>query len=446
MSKPILILIFINLHFALFGQVNSLPSEYYDVDVCLASTSQWALDVTKAEEELNQIYSKLNFSSYKIEIIKCNKIRTSALALLYRGERYILINENELTDLNTHYYSHLFVIAHEFSHHYLNHFGSNVIPSNANKRSMELAADQYAASLVKKLGGDIADCYYALNQMRHPSNPLNSDHPSKEDREAAVERGFGRVINPVIVANYTDYAASAKDVSLLKYSGEVNSTDITDYYVKYGMFPVSIFKFNGSYWIYWQTMSSVVDSYSVFWNQSEYPEAKINSYLNKKYNIEFIEKINGKWFVVMLKYKKDFDQTVLFVKKSDLRNYKGDYEEWQNSGYCIQNVISYNVDYYFLLLTPVRGLTKSSYGFFDNFSSLQTWINENEGLNYLYCYKVVDNQYFGFLLTSPDIEDWTVNFFDGTKSEFKKILDKINDGYSVENIVVDSQITFILTK
>lgn len=445
MRKIIFCLLAISLVSRSNAQVYSLSSEYYDV--CLRATNQWALSTSVAEEELTKIYAKLNFSGYKIEVIKCNKIKTSALAILYQGERYILINEDQLTDLNTRYFSHLFVIAHEFSHHYLNHFGSQTIPSNANKRRLELEADQYAASLVMKLGGKIEDCYYALDLMRHPSDPMNSDHPSKEDRRAAVEKGFPVIVNPVIKNDYIDYAPSSKTVALLKYPEDLNSTDITDYRAKTGMFPISIFNYNNATWVYWSFMPNVVN-FTMFWSQSSYPDEKIKNYMAKDYNIEFIEKIDGKWFVVMLKYKSKFSQTIFSIKKTDLRNHQGTYQEYEsliNAGYAIQNIISYDDNSYFLLLTG-QDVSKKKFAFFSQAASLQTWLNNNSDLNHLYCYKYVDDKYFGFLQNTPDLEDWQIEFFDGSKTGFQKILDKINEGYSVENIVMDPQITFILVK
>jgi hypothetical protein len=445
MPRIIFCLLAISAFFSSNAQVYSLSSEYYDV--CLRSTSQWSLSASKAEEGLTQIYAELNFSGYKIEVVKCDKIKTSALAILYQGERYILINEGELTDLNTRYFSHLFVIAHEFAHHYLNHFGSQVIPTNENKRRLELAADQYAASLVRKLGGKIDDCYYALDRMRHPLDPMYSDHPSKEARRSAVAKGFPVIVNPVIINNYVDYASSSETVALLKYSGGVNSTDITDYRSKTNMFPVSIFNYNSATYIYWSYMEDVVN-YTMFWNQSTYPDEKIKKYLEKDFNIEFIEKIDGKWFVVMLKYKEQFRQTLYYIKKTDLQRKQGDYQEYVNfinTGYAIQNIISYDDDNYVLLLTG-QPVSRKKCAFFNLFDSFQTWLNSNTDLNHLYCYKYIDGKYFGFLQDTPGLTSWQIEFFNGSRTGFQTILQRINNGYAVENIVMEPQVTFVLVK
>ncbi|MFT3910532.1 MAG: hypothetical protein QM737_13990 [Ferruginibacter sp.] len=435
-----------------FCQINSLPSEYENEDICLEASRNWSLDVTTAEENLEKIYSKLNFSEYRIEVVKCDRIHTSALACRHEGKRYILINEDRLQNLNYQYFAHLFVIAHEFAHHALKHFESGMIPSNENKRKCELAADEYAASIVKKTGGSVQDCYYALDQMKHPLNPLNSDHPSKEDRINAVDRGFNTDVdinNGGENHNYVDYFSSLSNYSLLKYDDQVSSTDVSEFFNKYNMVPKSIMYFQNSYWIYWKKTPSNVERYKIMWNYDEFPLQIIQEYFDKKYNIVFLEKMNNKWFVVMLKYENQFSQKTLELTKSEFKNKYGAYwdlEKKLNDSYSIQNIVEKD-PYTFTFLLKLSSGTGWSWGIFNTYDQFSDWVDKksNNGLNYLSFFKYIDGKYYSFMRDRESIKTTAVISFDG--NDVSEILDRLNNGYSIDNIVVDnSYIRFTVIK
>ena len=435
----------------------SFGSEYIPYDVCLkASNNQFAMDISVAESNLEQIYSKLNFNAYNIEVLKCNSIGQSALAYFDKttSKRYILINQNKLTDLNDRYYSHMFVIAHEFSHHSLGQMDGSKIYTLSQKRNCELLADRSAASLIKKLGGNLDDCTYALNQMVHPVDDSYSDHPTKDKRIAAIKEGFGiDVSNAVPVAAtaaYTNYFSSFNDVALLKFSGEVKAQDISDYYYKIGMIPKSIMYYDNSYWVYCEKNSANYKGYSIIWNYDEYPKKEIDRHFKDGYNIDFIEKINSKWFVVFVKYKKSFDQKTQVIDKEDFINTRGDYikklEPVLNDDYSIQNIISFDNTSYLVFLTKIDGTSGYSWASRPNYKDFKNWYLQEltKGYNYLYCHKYIDNAHFGFMQKQKDIKNWAVSSFDG--KNFSEIIGYLNKGYAIDNIVVDDFIRFTVKK
>lgn len=435
----------------------SFGSEYIPYDVCLkASNNQFAMDISVAESNLEQIYSKLNFNDYKIEVLKCNSIGQSALAYFDKttGKRYILINQNKLTDLNDHYYSHLFVIAHEFSHHLLGQMDGTKIYTLSGKRDCELSADKSAARLTKQLGGNMADCIYALNQMVHPVDDSYSDHPTKEKRIAAVKEGFGIVVSDIdpVVAKpaYTNYFNDFNEVALLKFSGEVKAQDISDYYYKNGMIPKSIMYYDNSYWVYCEKNSADYNGYSIIWNYDEYPKKEIDQHFKDGYNIDFIEKINSKWFVVFVKYKKSFDQITQLIDKDDFTNMKGDYlkklKPNLEDNYSIQNIISFDSNSYLVFLTKMDDIAGYSWAFKTSYKDFKNWYiqEQADGYNYLYCHKYIDKEHFGFMQKQAGIKSWAVSNFDGTN--ISEVIGYLNKGYFIDNIVVDDYIRFTVKK
>lgn len=439
------------------GPTCSFGSEYIPYDVCMkASNNQFAMDISVAESNLEQIYSKLNFNEYKIEVLKCNSIGQSALAYFDKNtsKRYILINQDKLTDLNNRYFSHMFVIAHEFSHYSLGQMDGTKIYTLSEKRNCELLADKSSASLIKKLGGKLEDCTYALNQMVHPADDSYSDHPTKEKRIAAVQEGFGIAVTDnhpqVIKPAYTNYFNSFTDVALLKFSGDVKAQDISDYYYKNGMIPKSIIYYDNSYWVYCEKNNTDYEGYSIMWSYDDYPKKEIDKRFKDGYNIDFIEKINSKWFVVFVKYKKSFDQITQIIDKDDFINMKGDYikkiEPVLDDNYSIQNLISFDGNSYLIFLTKIDGISGYSWASKKSYKDFKDWyIQEKaEGYNYLFCHKFIDNAHFGFMQKQQGVKNWVVSNFDG--KNISEIIGNLDKGYVIDNIVVDDYVRFTFKK
>ncbi len=427
--------------------INSLPADQEtDIkDICLVAThTQFAMDVNTAEQDLQSIYNKLNFSGYNIEVISCDRLKNSALAYWDQTENrsYILINPNKLTNLNDRYYSHAFVIAHEFSHIAKKHFSLQAIPSNSNKRQLELAADEYAASIIKKMGGTEEDCIYALSSLNNPLDDTYSDHPTLEKRIAAVHRGFADDI--VLSSNhsyYVDIFSSISNASLLKYPNGINQYDISYYSQKNKMMPYSIVNLNGVYWIYWQK-DSEANLYYMYWNYDTYPGDDIQKFFDKGYNIKYAEQINNKWFIVMLKYPTSWAQKTRAINKATFHD---DIKPYLDDGFSIQNITDWSSTQYWVLLTK-DATTHYSWAIKPTYDDFKTWYTQqtNDGYNYMYCFKHVQNGYFGFMSTKAGVTNWSIRSL--TDSNKDDLINFMNSGYRIENITCDDYIKFTFAK
>lgn len=437
--------------------VYSLSSEVDDEfdRICQQAQSSWAIDFSVTEKNLADIYQSLNFNAYQIEVITCNRISSSAVAYQDKntGKRYILINEQKQRNLNVNYKSHLFIIAHEFAHHALNHFGIQQLATSENKKRLELQADTYAAKLVKKLNGTLTDCLNALDMLNHPSDDTYSSHPVKSKRVAAVQGAFddGESIDtkPETHSAYTDLFSTFRNCSLLKYENGLNKYDISYYYNKTNMIPKSIVHYNNNYWIYWEKKSDL-QSYSIYWNYIEYPTDVIKEYFKKGFNIEFLEKINGRWYMVLLKYPSQFPQATVPISKSEFYSKSGKYtseiKDYLERGYSIQNMID-DGDNFLVLFTKTNSNDHYSYAYRRNYEDFKKWYTEQEkdGYNYMYCFKHIDDYFFGFMEVQTNVTNWTVLGFDGT--DLSTIRSRLNDGYQIDNISQDNNyIRFTMCK
>lgn len=435
--------------------VNYLKSEYDpDInDICARFRKQMAMDYDVAVKNLADIFQSLNFNKYKIEVVECSNIRSSALAYEDKSDnrKYMLINVERLRDVNARYYSHLFVVAHEFSHFYLNHFEARGVPTLSQLRQMELDADQNAASIVKQLGGTASDCKYALDLMNHPNDDTYADHPTKDKRYLAVDRGFRTYIDlgPNIHSNYKDIFPNYQNSSFLEYPNGINSYDLTYYSQKTGMYPKAVVYYNYKYYIYWKKEADLT-KYSVFWNYETYPFDDVQKYLSDGYNFEFVEKMNGRWYVVLLKHNTAYGQYLAWIPKTDFYNKTGGYStnilSYLDKGYSIQNLID-DGDNFRVLLTNYGSNGYYAYYITPNYPDFETWYKQkyNEGFNYMYTYKYINGGYFGFMQKSAYAKTWNTCHFDGYDAS--TLISNLNQGYAIDNIMVDKDyIRFNLIK
>ncbi|TDW96566.1 ImmA/IrrE family metallo-endopeptidase [Dinghuibacter silviterrae] len=429
--------------------LNYLSSEYLvteDNTICSQAQANFAMDIDLSKTNLANILEALNLSAYKVDVVMCNQIRHSALAYLDHntGRKYILINGNMLSDLDTRYYSHLFIIAHEFSHLYLNHFEQTDL-TQENKRRMELEADKNAAMLVKKLGGAIDDCYYALDQLHHPTVDTYYDHPTKDKRYAAVLEGWNMdapAPTNTVYSNYTDYFNDLDDISLLKYTNNVGAYDFNHYKEKHpDMQPKSIFYYQNAYWVVWEKAEAGSAS-RYYWNYDEFPQQDIQSYLDNGYRYQFIERINDAWFIVLRKSSNQPAQKTVDISKYDLENFTRSYSSLVvdnlKAGYTIQNLIENSNGNYTIFFTYTGNQTWAL-NFFPTYDELISWQHnmENQNFNFMSFFKYVDGRFFGFMVNDPQVNNWHIRALD--VNSLDEVKNFIKDGFSVANITADPE-------
>ncbi|NOT52371.1 MAG: hypothetical protein HOP10_13965 [Chitinophagaceae bacterium] len=430
--------------FAIFF-FNSANSQCNEPDNLCNLTSGYRMSSTLTEVQLAKIYKALNLIGYNIQIISCD-LAEGTPAEAFEGNcnnRYLFIDENQYKDINEKYHSHFFIIAHEFAHIYLRHFFIRN-PTLAQRRAHELKADSMAASLVKANGGGINDCYVAVESMKF--NPANETeelfpHPSLDNRKLAISKGFEPNPKPIEAFKatpYKDYMIKLGNYSFLEYEGTLRGQDIEDYFSKYNssnnLFPISIFKYKDKFYSVWKKINNVSD-YDFFFGYKSFPSDKIQKDMDNGYNIEFMEKIDDRWFVILLKHQNSFSQRTLYFKKDDFLDSLEAFLNRSTRDYSVQNIVD-DGDSYHVLLTVLTDNDEPAFGFFNDADNFNKWYRENrENSNYLYCWKYVDGHFFAFIMNHSDVDTWSIRSFDGT--DMSEIIEKIQDGFIIDNITVD---------
>jgi len=112
-------------------------------------------------------------ASKRFVLQPCNNIN-NAVAISYKGIRYILYDNNFMNSINNmNNWGNLFILAHEVGHHINGHsldlilYSSKSVESKtlAQKRIQELEADEFAGFILAKLGGNISEAYKLINKI-----------------------------------------------------------------------------------------------------------------------------------------------------------------------------------------------------------------------------------------------------------------------------------------
>ena len=153
----------------------------------------------EADDALNEILAVIG-ASKSFYLIPCDKI-SNALALTYKGERFILYDKGFIDKVNkaTNDWSGKFILAHEVGHHINGHTRDFLIASlvegqtNEKQREEELEADEFAGFILAKLGASYGQASELMDLISSEKDDKYSTHPNKYKRLEAIKRGFNKV-------------------------------------------------------------------------------------------------------------------------------------------------------------------------------------------------------------------------------------------------------------
>ena len=201
MLKRIVVLLFF-VQFS-FGQVKE------GIELCFEykrAVSAFTSD-KEANEALDKILSVIG-ASKNFTLIPCDNI-FNALAVTYKGERYILYDGEFMKNISelTNDWSSTFILAHEVGHHINGHTRdfllASILDDNslAKQRQEELEADEFAGFILAKLGAPYQKIIEPINLVSSNENDDFSTHPNKDKRLEAITKGFNKAANSITKSN-----------------------------------------------------------------------------------------------------------------------------------------------------------------------------------------------------------------------------------------------------
>jgi len=153
-----------------------------------------------AENALTKIINASGLSKNFI-LIPCDDIE-NALALSYKGVRYILYDRGFMKEisLHTNSWTNLTILAHEVGHHLNGHSIDLIIyskkildaPTLSKSRKQELEADEFAGFIMAKLGAELYQVTESISFVSSEGDDTYSTHPNKSKRISAVTTGFNK--------------------------------------------------------------------------------------------------------------------------------------------------------------------------------------------------------------------------------------------------------------
>ena len=187
-----MLLLFFLLHFISYGQ------KAVGLEICFEyQKSLKGFSAEKdADDALNDILAVIG-AAKNFYLIPCDKIN-NALALTYKGERYIMYDKDFIYKINkaTNDWSGKFILAHEVGHHINGHTRDFLIASmlddqtKEKQREEELEADVFAGFIVAKLGASYNQIKELMETITSEKDDKYSTHPNRTKRLEAIKRGF----------------------------------------------------------------------------------------------------------------------------------------------------------------------------------------------------------------------------------------------------------------
>ena len=192
LKRIVVLLLFVQISYSQYAQKDAFK-------LCVALQSNNFLSNVEANKAIQKIMNVIGISQPPI-LQACDNIN-NAVAITYRGERYILYDPifmQVLSENGNKYWNNMFILAHELGHHINGHpvdmalMGDFNIKSLEERREQELEADEFAGFVLAKLGASFKQASEIFQNLPEIPNENTSTHPSNSRRIEAIKKGFQR--------------------------------------------------------------------------------------------------------------------------------------------------------------------------------------------------------------------------------------------------------------
>lgn len=192
MRRFSLVIVFVLLQSTIYSQTE----DAFELCYAIQQNYNQFTSNSEANDALNRILYVTGATPNFI-LMECDKIN-NAVAVTYKGERYILYDKKflSLVSSNTSSWSNTFILAHEVGHHINGHTKDIALGSILSKQELEqqrqeeLDADYYAGFVLAKLGATLSETNAAINLIGSQGDDRFSTHPDRNKRIEYITRGW----------------------------------------------------------------------------------------------------------------------------------------------------------------------------------------------------------------------------------------------------------------
>lgn len=113
----------------------------------------------------------------------------NAYATIVRNQRWIVYDNTFLENIDTYAatkWASISIMAHEMGHHYYNH----VVSASGSTLPKEIEADAFSGYVMNRMGATLDQSIAAMSKIA--SDRASQTHPAKQDRLAAITRGWNQ--------------------------------------------------------------------------------------------------------------------------------------------------------------------------------------------------------------------------------------------------------------
>ena len=225
----------------------------------------------------------------------CQGINNCVASIGTDGLRYIIYDDDFMRQLakgsKTNWPS-LSIFAHEVLHHLNQH--THIKASITKRRELELEADEWSGRICALLGATLAEAQAAMNSISHPADDTFSDHPTKDKRLAAIEKGFAaaQIAKPEPKVKLTLSDLSMSKTELLK----LRTLDSLTTFVNKGMAVRQIQYIDEEWYVFFSHLEKpVAQTFAV---EKNFPYNKTIKQKKEQRQIRSVDYVNGSWVVV----------------------------------------------------------------------------------------------------------------------------------------------------
>ena len=207
MTMKSLTALFVFLVIATFAKCQTV--DFYGKDVVKDVCSQYGMkDDADAKSYMDKICDAADIPNNFI-MVPCPNI-DNCFALFKNGKLYIVYDiqffnkvktfgfTSKAMPKNTIDWVALTVLAHEVGHHMCQHTTNILVSSTLTPVQMELQADEYAGTIVYKLGATLEQAQMAMNSNDVPLE-ASLTHPGRKDRLDAIAKGWNKEYNKDVI-------------------------------------------------------------------------------------------------------------------------------------------------------------------------------------------------------------------------------------------------------
>ena len=214
MRRFCLVIVFVLLQSTIYSQTE----DAFELCYAIQQNYNQFTSNSEANDALNRILY-VTGATPNFTLIECDKIN-NAVAVTYKGERYILYDKEflSLVSKNSSSWSNTFILAHEVGHHINGHTKDIALGSILSKqeleeqRKQELEADYYAGFVLSKLRASLSLTTAAINIIGSQGDDRFSTHPDRNKRIEAITRGWNNGVERN-VSNTNNNSTSSKEFS-----------------------------------------------------------------------------------------------------------------------------------------------------------------------------------------------------------------------------------------